>query len=108
MRSVHRQYCEGCGRPPIVCLCGELVTVAPHTKVVVLQHPREADNAIGTAWMVERCLGAERIIGVELEDDPRFRAALGDAAAPAILLAPGPSAIDLHASPPNGPVTLVV
>jgi DTW domain-containing protein YfiP len=75
---------------------------------VVLQHPREADNPIGTAWMVERCLGAERVIGVELEDDPRYRAALGDPAAPAILLAPGPSAIDLDAQPPEGPVTLVV
>jgi DTW domain-containing protein YfiP len=82
--------------------------VVPRTKVVVLQHPRESDNAIGTAWMVERCLGAERIVGVELEDDARLRAALRDPDAPAILLAPGPSAIDLFAHPPEGPVTLVV
>ena len=105
---MQRAYCEGCGRPPIVCICAALVTVHPQTKVVVLQHPREADNAIGTAWMVERCFGAERIVGVELEDDRRFLAAIGDPAAPAILLAPGPSAIDLRASPPTGPVTLIV
>jgi DTW domain-containing protein YfiP len=105
---MHRVYCEGCGRPPIVCICAALVTVVPRTKVVVLQHPREADNAIGTAWMVERCFGAERIVGVELENDPRFARALSDPAAPAILLAPGPSAIDLHARPPEGPVTLIV
>ena len=105
---MHRVYCEGCGRPPIVCICAELVTVVPRTKVVVLQHPREADNAIGTAWMVERCFGAERIVGVELEDDPRLLAAIGDATAPAILLSPGPSAIDLRAAPPVGPVTLIV
>jgi DTW domain-containing protein len=105
---MHRVYCEGCGRPPLVCICADLVTVVPQTKVIVLQHPREADNAIGTAWMVERCFGAERIVGVELEGDPRFVAALGDVTAPAILLSPGPSAIDLRASPPRGPVTLVV
>jgi DTW domain-containing protein YfiP len=105
---VSRSYCEGCGRPPLVCICSALVRVQTRTKVVVLQHPRESDNAIGTAWMVEKCLGAERIIGVELEDDRAFRAALGDPNAPAILLSPGESAIDLETSPPSGPVTLVV
>ncbi len=103
-----RAYCDGCERPPLVCICSALVTVAPRTKVVVLQHPRESDNPIGTAWMVERCLSARRIVGVELENDPELVAALGDPAAPAILLAPGPSAIDLATSPPTGPVTLVV
>lgn len=101
-----RVYCDGCGRPPIVCICSSLVTVRPKTKVVVLQHPREADNPIGTAWMVEKCLGAERIVGVDLGNDPGFVAAVS--APNAILLAPGPSAIDLHASPPKGPVTLIV
>lgn len=75
---------------------------------MVVQHPRERDNAIGTAWMVERCLGAERIVGVELDGDPALDRALSDPAAPAILLAPGPDAIDLAARPPAGPVTLVV
>jgi len=103
-----RTYCDGCSRPPIVCICSALVRVTPRTKVVVLQHRKESDNAIGTAWLVERCLGAERIIGVELENDPRFRAALSDPAAPAILLSPGASAIDLATSPPEGPVTLIV
>lgn len=103
-----RSYCEGCGRPPLVCICAALVHVRTRTKVVVLQHPRESDNPIGTAWMVERCLDAERIIGVELENDARFRAALSDARAPAILLSPGEHAIDLETSPPSGPVTLVV
>lgn len=103
-----RPYCEGCGRPPLVCICSALVTVQTRTKVVVLQHPRESDNPIGTAWMVERCLGAERIIGVELEQDRAFRAALNNPDAPAILLSPGESAIDLATSPPTQPVTLVV
>ncbi|MGZ3417157.1 MAG: DTW domain-containing protein [Polyangiales bacterium] len=100
-----RVSCEGCGRPAAVCICPQLVSVKPRTKVVVLQHPREEDNAIGTAWMVERCLSAERIVGIELEDDPRYRAAISGSA---ILLAPGESAIDLHEQPPEGPVTLIV
>lgn len=103
-----RVYCEGCGRPPLVCICPHLVTVRPRTPVVVLQHPRERDNAIGTAWIVERCLGARRVVGVELEDDPAFVRAISDPNAPAILLSPGESAIDLASAPPEGPVTLVV
>lgn len=101
-----RAICTGCGRPPITCICAQLVTVQPRTKVVVLQHPCEADNPIGTAWMVERCLSAQRIVGVELEDNRAFIEATSDPNA--ILLAPGPSAIDLHKDPPKGPVTLIV
>lgn len=100
-----RVLCEGCDRPSVVCICEQLVRVEPRTKVVVLQHPREEGNAIGTAWMVERCLSAERIVGVELEGDPRFQAAIEGSA---VLLAPGESAKDLHADPPRGPVTLIV
>jgi len=103
-----RVYCEGCERPPLVCICPQLVSHRPRTPVVVLQHPRERDNAIGTAWMVERSLGAQRIVGVELENDPAFVAAISDPNAPAILLSPGESAIDLATDPPKGPVTLVV
>ena len=54
------------------------------TKVVVLQHPREARNPGGTARMVERGIsGAERLVGVSFESDPRFRAFL--AAEPVVL-----------------------
>jgi DTW domain-containing protein YfiP len=103
-----RALCEGCSRPLVVCICAQLVSMQTRTNVVVLQHPRESDNAIGTAWLVERCLGARRIVGLELEEDPAFRAALADPDAPAVLLSPGPTAVDLAERPPEGRVTLVV
>lgn len=99
---IARALCAGCGRPELVCICSSLTTIKTRTRVVVLQHPCEADNAIGTAWLVERCLGAERIVGVELDLDKILRGP------PAILLSPGPNAIDLRARPPSHPVTLVV
>lgn len=85
-----------------------MVTIVPRTRVVLVQHPCEADNPIGTAWMVERCLSAQRIVGIDLERDREFINALSNPHAPPILLAPGPSAIDLRAEPPAGPVTLIV
>jgi DTW domain-containing protein YfiP len=102
-----RALCERCRRPLLVCLCAAFVEVETRTRVVVLQHPREADNPIGTAWIAERCLSARRIVGVDLEEDPDFRAAISDPRAPAIVLSPGPAAIDLEHEPPDGPVTLI-
>jgi DTW domain-containing protein YfiP len=106
---VARAICAGCGRPANTCLCAYLVTIPTETRVVVLQHPRESLNAIGTAWIVARCLPrSERIVGFDLDNDARVRAALSHADAPPILLSPGADARDLHAEPPVGPVTLVV
>ena len=36
--------------------CAELTLLPTKTRVVLLQHPRERDNAIGTAWMASLCL----------------------------------------------------
>ncbi len=89
-------------------MCATLVRIDVGTKVVVVQHPREADNAIGTAWMVERTFGARRIVGVDLEHDRELDRALSDPDAPPILLSPAPDAIDLRTHPPRSAVTLVV
>ncbi len=44
-----RAVCERCRRPASACWCAELKPVATSTRVVFLQHPREARVAIGTA-----------------------------------------------------------
>ena len=51
-----RQVCEACRRPPGLCYCAHLPQLSPRTKVVILQHPRERGNAIGTAHMARLCL----------------------------------------------------
>lgn len=77
--------------------------------MVVLQHPRERDVAIGTARMATLCLpNAELHVGLSFEDRADVVRALTDPARPACLLYPGPDAIDLGEAPPAGPRTLVV
>jgi DTW domain-containing protein YfiP len=77
--------------------------------VLVLQHPREHDKAIGTARIAQLSLPcAEVAVGVDFHDHPRVRALLADASYPPVLLYPGPQAKDLTREPPQGPVTLVV
>jgi DTW domain-containing protein YfiP len=79
------------------------------TRVVLLQHPRERDMAIGTARMASLCLaGAELHVGVSFRGSPALESALSDPSRPAVLLYPGDDAIDVVENPPPGPVTLVV
>jgi DTW domain-containing protein len=79
------------------------------TRVIVLCHPREADNPIGTARIARLCLpNSELVVGVELEAHPSVQAALGDTARLPIVLYPSERAVDLAATPPPGPVTLFV
>ena len=104
-----RLVCMRCRRPQSVCYCAHLTTLETKTRIVVLQHPRERDVPIGTARMAALCLpNAELSVGVRWDESRVLDRALGDPAHPAVLLYPGGGAIDVVASPPPGPVTLIV
>lgn len=91
-----------------MCYCAALPRLHTATRVVILQHPRERQRAIGTARMASLCLEhatlrvGMRWSAAELAD------ALGDATRPPILLYPGRDARDVLHDPPRGPVTLIV
>ena len=92
-----------------MCYCALLPRLDTTTRVVILQHTRERDVAIGTARMASLCLPhAELHVGVDWADHAPLGRALGDATRPPILLYPGPGARDILREPPTGPVTLVV
>jgi DTW domain-containing protein len=104
-----RTVCGRCRRPTSVCYCRHLTTIGTRTRVVLLQHPRERDVAIGTARMASLCLPeAELHVGVRWDGSPELARALSDEARPPVLLYPGDGAIDVAKDPPRGPVTLVV
>lgn len=104
-----RPVCARCRRPATVCYCAALPTLETRTRVVILQHPREREMAIGTARMASLCLPAARLhVGIRWDASAPLREALADPARPPILLYPGPGARDILADPPAGPVTLVV
>ena len=104
-----RATCPHCQRPERVCYCAHLTSIATRTRVVLLQHPREEDMAIGTARMASLCLpNSELHVGIDFEDSPALRRALSDPERPAALLYPGEGAADVLRDPPKGPITLVV
>jgi DTW domain-containing protein YfiP len=104
-----RRVCLRCRRPETVCYCAVLPTLETRTRVVILQHPRERDVAIGTARMASLCLPQASLhVGMRWDGNAALRAALSDPGRPPILLYPGPGAKDILREPPDGPVTLVV
>ncbi len=101
-----RATCRRCLRPETFCVCEGLAPAPSRTRVVLLQHPREARLAICSAWLTRIALeNVELHRGVRFDDHPRVRELLG--APGTALLYPGPGSVPAgEASPP--PATLVV
>ena len=92
-----------------MCYCSLLPRLETATRVVILQHRRERDMALGTARMARLSLpNAELHVGVDWADSAPLARALSDPERPPVLLYPGPNARDILREPPVGPVTLVV
>lgn len=67
-----RLLCRRCHRPATACWCAGLTPIQTTTRVVFLQHPREAKVAIGTARIAHLGLaGSELHEGVDFADHPR-------------------------------------
>ncbi len=104
-----RATCSRCLRPVAFCWCPHLVSLDTRTRVVLLQHPREREVAIGTARMASLCLtNSELHVGIDWSSSTALARALSDPDRPAALLYPGEGAIDIVELPPSGPITLVV
>lgn len=102
-----RPTCLRCLRPAAFCLCHLLQPIPSRTRVVVLQHPREARLAICTAWLARLALPSSEIHrGVRFDEHPRVREI---ASAPgAALLFPGPGAAPAETLAAHPPGVLVV
>jgi hypothetical protein len=102
-----RQTCRRCLRPDAFCVCAGLGPIPSRTRVVLLQHPREARLAICSAWLTRIALrDAELHRGVRFEDHPRVASLL--AAPGTALLYPGEGATPADALSAAPPWTLVV
>ena len=102
-----RPTCRRCLRPASFCVCALLSPVAPRTRVVILQHPREARLAICSAWLTHLALpGSELRRGVRFGDDPRVRELVAQPGT--ALLFPGPDATTAERVGGAAPRTLVV
>lgn len=94
---VPRSVCARCERPEKTCVCAHIVPVETRTRVLIVQHPREARTAIGTARLAHLGLpSSELVVGVHVDDHPRVRALTTDPAFPPLLLYPSADATPLE------------
>lgn len=91
----HRDLCLRCLRARSVCQCARLEPFSPSFEVILLQHPKERKNSIGTARMTHLCLANSQLIpGVEFETDPRVSEILSDPLRHCVVLFPGGVLLD--------------
>jgi len=93
---VNRGLCLRCLRAEAVCLCAEIRPLAPSFRVVLLQHPKERKNTIGTARLTHLCLSNSVLIpGTEFDSDRAVNDLLEDPANFCVTLFPGPLSINV-------------
>ena len=102
-----RARCERCLRPSDHCLCSLIPTLGSRTRVLILQHPSEANHALNTARLAALGLeNAELKVGEVFED---LAQCLNRPGYQARLLFPGEDAPALTAGPADDePLLLVV
>jgi DTW domain-containing protein YfiP len=88
-------------------VCADLRPIPSATRVVLLQHPREARLAICSAWLTKLALeNCELHRGVRFEDHPRIREIV--ATPGAALLFPGEGSVPAGEVRPPPPVLVVI
>ena len=104
-----RMQCAQCVRPQSHCLCGLIPRIESRTRILLLQHPSEANHALNTARLAALGLvNAELLIG---EVFPNLPALLSPAGYQACLLFPGDDAqplVHTETTPESQPLLLVV
>ena len=102
-----RSTCPRCLRPTDFCACAALRPAPSRTRVVILQHPREARLAICSAWLTRLALeNAEIHRGFDFSRHPRIAAL--EAEAGTALLYPGDGAAPIASRAGDPPRVLVV
>lgn len=96
----------------MVCYCAHVTEVRTHTRVVIVQHPREADVPINTARIAKLCLpNSELVVTVAADEEPVVRALIEQAREGGVgILFPGEDTRDIRelTDGPSHPRTLVV
>jgi DTW domain-containing protein YfiP len=102
----HREVCLRCRRPRRVCWCDAVTRVPSQTRVVFIQHPREAKVPISTCRMAHLSLpNSELHVGVAAAGNPALEAVCREDGV--AVLFPSASATDVDALE-RPPRTLVV
>ncbi len=86
-----RPSCVRCRKALTTCYCAEIEPVDSESLFVLLQHPKETRNRIGTARLAHLALPNSRLlVGIDFSADERVNAILADPFFYPVILYPGP------------------
>ncbi len=95
-----RNLCLRCLRAESVCLCSEIRPIRPNFRIVLLQHPKERKNTIGTARLTHLCIENSVLIpGTEFDADPKVNAIIDDPKNFCVTLFPGEKSVNVSEKP---------
>src|SRR4051794_25421072 len=106
-----RPTCLRCLRTAADCYCGRIRPFVSGPRFVILQHPKEFRNRMGSARMARLCvLNSILVAGDPAEREERTRALVSEPGTRAVLLYPGPGALELDQAfaPGTGAGTLTI
>jgi DTW domain-containing protein len=106
--SPRRARCERCGLPVATCVCGLVARVDNEVEVLVLQHPREASEAKGSARLLGLALARCRVVVGEVFETAALLDLLGGDVSGNALLYPADSQETAESTFSAGPRRLVV
>ena len=96
MNLEQRDLCVRCLRARSMCFCTRIKSFRPNFKLILLQHPRERKNTIGTARLTHLCVEDSMIIhGSRFEADPYVTTLLSNHENYCVVLYPGAEAFNL-------------
>ena len=108
MTGPRRAACPRCARPAATCLCALAAPTPNALPVLVLQHPREAREAKGSARLLALSLARCRVEIGERFDDARLHALLHAEGRRSVLLYPVVELVPAPASIDGAPPTQLV
>ncbi|QFT54101.1 tRNA-uridine aminocarboxypropyltransferase [Microbulbifer sp. THAF38] len=76
-----RETCNTCLRPPKVCYCSALVSLASTIRVVIIQHPQEKKHPFNTGRMTHLCLSNSELMVAETLSKYQLDTLLSDSSA---------------------------
>jgi DTW domain-containing protein YfiP len=95
-QEVHRPLCVRCLRAESVCYCGDIARFRPSFEIILLQHPRERRNSIGTARLAHLCVENSQLVhGMAFDDDPAVKSILDSPLYHCVVLYPGVTALNI-------------
>lgn len=97
-----REFCLTCRKAKVTCYCARLSPFESDPRFVILVHPRESRNSVGTGRMLHLSIRNSLLIeGHDLSRDDRVNGLLKDPSLHCALLYPGARSLDLNQCSPD-------